>query len=219
VIQELQIKGESMKKLVAIGLATLSFSALADSHRGFWHKQGMEERREPASGESMKQMFEFNVDSVVAAALSFDKSKVKGEEADNDSKASISLNYAYGVAPLVQLGARLNYFNGIYGSNDLEGMDFSIGGILNNMDDFTQSAYISLYLGAGWSQDFGSKVRDDLRLSTLAVGKRFTLDQFGLKHVTYSPEVALKNISSTTGEGLDYSQSVELRVLQFSVFF
>jgi hypothetical protein len=179
----------------------------------------MEESREPASGESMKQMFEFNVDSVVAAAMSFDKSKVKGEEADNDSKAKISLNYAYGIAPMVQLGARLNYFNGIYGSNDLESMDFSVGAILNNMEDFTQAAYISLYLGAGWSQDFGSKVRDDLRLSTLAVGKRFGLDQFGLKHVTYSPEVALKNISSTTSQGLEYSQSLELRVLQFSVFF
>ena len=211
-----QHKGDSMKKILALGLATLSFSALADFRRDSKFMQKMETN---SATEGVRHMFEFNVDSILGAAMSFDKSKVKGSDASNDTKANVSLNYAYGIAPLFQLGMRFNYFNGISGSSETENLDFSVGGILNNMEDFKQSAYVSLYLGAGWSQDFGANSRDDLRFATIAVGKRFPLDQFGLKHVTYTPEVAIKNVTSTTSSGLDYSQSVQLRVLQFSVFF
>jgi hypothetical protein len=42
---------------------------------------------------------------------------------------------------------------------------------------------------------------------------------FGVKHISYTPEVALQTINSTTNDSLDYSQSLEFRFLQFSVFF
>lgn len=208
-----------MKKLIALGLATLSFSAFANFRRESRFMQRMEAHRTPAAMEGVRHMFEFNVDSVLAGALAFENSKVKGSDATNDSRANLSLNYAYGIAPLLQVGGRMNYFSGMSGANDYENFDLSVGAILNNMEDFTQSAYLSLYVGAGYAEQFGPNTRDDLRFATLAVGKRFQLNNIGLKHVTYSPEIAVKNVSSTNNEALDYSQSLEFRFLQFSVFF
>jgi hypothetical protein len=79
---------------------------------------------------------------------------------------------------------------------------------------------VSLFLGLGYQQQFGNNgSRDDLRLATVAMGKRFPLTMFGLKHVSFTPEVALKTLNSTTNDSLDYSQSLEFRLLQFSVFF
>ena len=208
-----------MKKLIALGLATLSFSALADFRRESRFMQRMEAHRTPAAAEGVRNMFEFNVDSVLAGALAFENSKVQGSDATNDSRANLSLNYAYGIAPLLQLGGRLNYFSGKSGANDYENFDLSIGATLNTIEDFTDAAYVSLYLGAGFAEEFGPNTRDDLRFATLAVGKRFQLNNIGLKHVTYSPEIAVKNVSSTTSRALDYSQSLQFRFLQFSVFF
>lgn len=206
-----------MKKIFTLGLAFLSFPALANYQQDSSFIQKME--RLPAAAEGVRHMFEFNVDSVLAGAFSFDKSKVRGSSPDNDTKANLSLNYAYGLASFLQVGTRFNYFSGISGGSDVENFDISIGGILNNKEDFTQTAYLSLYLGAGFAQDFGATTRDDLRFATLALGKRLPLSRWGLKNVTYTPEVAVQSISSTNDSGLDYSQSLEFRFLQFSVFF
>lgn len=206
-----------MKKIFTLGLALLSFSALANYQQDSSFMQKME--RMPAAAEGMRHMFEFNVDSVLSGAISFEKSKIKGSGADNDTKANLSFNYAYGIASFLQVGTRFNYFSGIAGGSDLENFEISFGGILNTMEDFTQSAYLSLYFGAGWAQDFGGSTRDDLRLVTMALGKRLPLDRWGLKNVTYTPEIALKSVTSTNDSSLDYSQALELRFLQFSVFF
>jgi hypothetical protein len=208
-----------MKKILVLGLMVLSFSAMADFRRESRFMQRMESDRTPASVEGVRNMFEFNADSILAASLAFDNSKVQGSDAKNDSRANVSLNYAMGVTSMIQLGARVNYFSGLSGSNDHENFDFSVGGILNTEEDFAQASYLSLYVGAGWAEEFGPNTRDDLRFATLAVGKRFKLDQMGIKHVTYSPEIAVKNVSSTTGRALDYSQSLQFRILQFSVFY
>ena len=213
-----------MKKILALSLALLSGSAFAQDAQD--KNQKMETGgtdRVPAAAEGMRYMFEFNADSMLNGVLSFDKSKVNGSDSDTDTKANISLNYAYGVAPQLQIASRINYFNGISGNGDLENFDFSIGA--NNSSSKTEFAltteagYVSLYFGAGWSQDFGAGTRDDLRISTLAIGRRIPLTTWGLKHVTYTPEVAMKSVNSTTGEGLDYSTSLQFRFLQFSVFF
>lgn len=201
-----------MKKIFALSLAILSFPALANT-------QQMETARMPAAAEGVRHMFEFNIESILAGAISFDKSKVKGNDSDNDTKANLALNYAYGVAPFLQVGTRFNYFSGISGGSDVENLDIAFGGILNNMEDFTTAGYVSLYLGFGTAQDFGASTRDDLRFGTLAIGKRFPLDRMGLKHVTYTPEIAAKLVNSTNDSGLDYSQSLEFRFLQFSLFF
>lgn len=201
-----------MKKIFGLALALLCFPAFAFNPQ-------METERTPAAGEGVQHMFEFNIDSILAGAVSFDKSKVKGTSSDNDTKANLSLNYAYGVAPLLQVASRFNYFSGISGGSDIENFDLSLGGILNNKEDFTTAGYVSLYVGAGWTQNFGASTRDDLRFASVALGKRFPLEVMGIKHVTYTPEVAVKMANSTNDSGLDYSQSLEFRFLQFSVFF
>lgn len=202
-----------MKKIFALGLAVLCFPAFA------YAGQQMETQRMPAAMEGVQHMFEFNLDSVLAGALSFDKTKVSGSDADNDTKLDLVFNYAYGVAPFLQVATRFNYLSGVSGGSDVENFNIEFGGILNSMEDFTNAGYVSIYLGSGWAQDFGASTRDDLRSATLALGKRMPLERMGLKHVTYTPELAVKTVNSTNNSGLDYSQSLEFRFLQFSVFF
>ena len=100
-----------------------------------------------------------------------------------------------------------------------------VGVIANSNSDFTQAAYLSAFVGMGYNQNFSKptattrRFRDDLRTGTLALGKRVPLDRWGIKHVVYSPEVALTFTNSTTDESFDYRQAVELRLFQFSAFF
>lgn len=191
-----------------------------DTGRGAGSERDGKELVLPLARQGRRHMFEFNIDSTLKAALSFERNKVKGSDAENESNAALSLNYAYGIHRLVQAGFRLNYFSGVNGNTDIENMDVSIGAILNSEEDFTRSMFAALYLGAGWAQQFGNGTsRDDLRFTTLSVGKRMPLEGFGLEHVTWTPEIALKTTNSTTDSTLDYSQSLEFRILQFSVFF
>lgn len=167
-----------------------------------------------------QHMLEFTPQTMESAVLSFDRIKTRGADADSGTNLDFDMNYAYKVHRLIQAGVRFNYMSGLSGANQGESMSAQIGGIVNMMEDFTNSPYASLFLGAGFEQKFGSAgSRDDLRLSTLAVGKRFNLERWGVKHVTYSPEIALQMIDSTNSESIDYSQSLQFRLLQFSVFF
>ncbi len=176
------------------------------------------------SSSGSRHMFEFNADSVLKGILSFDKSKTRGSEADNDTQLDISLNYAYSLPtmPMLQLGGRLNYDKGtMAGRGDLEDYSAEVGAILNLSADLRNALYASLYLGLGWANTYGgaNSGTDEILTSTLAVGKRFGMDAWGIKHLTYTPELALENINSTTGSSLEYSQNLQFRFLQFSVFF
>lgn len=201
-----------MKKIFALGLTLLAGSALAQDTGGA--------TRVPAAAEGMRHMFEFNLDSVEAAALSFDKIKTKGQEADNGTNLDLSLNYAYGVTSQIQAAARFEYFSGVETSVDEERFGLAVGAIYNFSEDFLNTLYTSAYLGLGFAQQFGANdARDELRNVSFSVGRRFPLDMFGVKHVVYSPEVSLQFVNSTTNESLDYSHSLQFKVLQFSVFF
>jgi hypothetical protein len=169
-------------------------------------------------------MFEFNADSVLQGVLSFDKSKTRGNSADNDTQLGLNLNYAYSIPtmPRLQIGGRLNYEKGTEGGRgDFEDYSAQVGAIVNMWDDLRDSPYASLYVGYGWDNTYGVSEgrKDEVLTSTLAVGKRFALDRWGIKHLTYTPEIALQNMNSTTGSALEYSQNIQLRFLQFSVFF
>lgn len=170
-------------------------------------------------------MFEFNADSIIQGVLSFDKSKTRGSAADNDTTLNTDLNYAYSLEnmPRIQLGGRVSYFKGaVAGRGDAEDYGVQVGIIGNHTNDLQNSYYASLYLGMDWANSYGSSTssrRDEVLLSTIALGKRFSLQEMGIKHLTYTPEIALQNKSSTTGSSLEYSQNIQLRFLQFSVFF
>ena len=199
-----------MKTIFALGAALLLMGSAFAQNGGV--------------GAGYKHMFEFNADSVMRGIFSFDKSKTPGNASDNDTQLDLRLNYAYALEqlPRIQLGGRVNYLKDTNTSGDIENYGFQVGAILNHSADLQNSIYASLYLGMIWNQVYGSasgNTMDEVMQSTLAVGKRFSLDQWGIKHLTYTPEIALQNQNSTTGGNLDYSQSLQFRFLQFAVFF
>ena len=185
----------------------------------------MEEHRTPASDSGSLSMFEFNADSVLGGFFSLDQSKTRGSSADNDIELNLNLNYAYQLSsyPRMQLGWRFDYLKDTNSTGDIENWGLQIGAIYNNSADLQNSMYASLYLGMGWDHAYGAasggNSSNENMISTIAVGRRYSLDRMGVKHLTYSPEVALQNRNATTGGALEYSQSLQIRFLQFSVFF
>lgn len=216
-----------MKKILAIAALVLLNSAQAQSNDGsesFWGtSMGTGQSEASGSGGGNRHMFEFGADSSVFGLLSFDKSKTRGNESDDDTQLNLDLNYAYSLPmyPRLQLGARGLYLKDVNSLGDQENWGAQVGAIFNLSDDLQSSAYASLYLGMLWNHDYGSSQAgdDEVRIGTVAVGKRFNLERWGLKHVTYSPEVALQTRNSTTSSSFDYSQDLQIRFLQFSVFF
>lgn len=221
-------KGVPMKKFVTTALALMSLSAFGDSHHyrsHFREKQKMEENRSPSSQDESLSMFEFNADSVLGGYFSLDQSKTRGSSVDNDIELNLNLNYAYQLMSQqrLQLGWRLDYLKDTNSSGDMENWGLQIGAIYNQSTDLQNTMYTSLYLGMGWDHTYGASSggnsSNENMISTLAVGRRYSMDKMGLKHLTYSPEVAFQNRNATTGGALEYSQSLQFRFLQFSVFF
>jgi hypothetical protein len=171
-----------------------------------------------------RHMFEFNADSILQGVLSFEKSKTRGNKSDNDTQLDLKLNYAYSIPtmPRLQVGGRLNYVKGTEaGRGDLEDYGAQVGAIVNMWSDLRNSPYASLYVGLDWANTYGGTAgrKDEVLRSTLAVGKRYSLERWGISSLTYTPEVALENINSTTGSNVEYVQNIQFRFLQFSVFF
>ncbi len=169
-------------------------------------------------------MFEFNADSVLQGVLGFNRSKTKGESADNDSVVDLDLNYAYSLPqmPRIQVGARVMYNIGSEAAmGDFENYGMQIGAIYNHSADLRNSIYLSLYGGLAWYNRYGagSTPDDEVISSTLALGKRISLENWGINHLVYTPEIALHSENSTTGSTIEYTQNLELRFLQFSLFF
>jgi|GEM_PF-1208312 hypothetical protein len=217
-----------MKKFMAMILAAMSLSSVADSHYSHSHsrlKQKMEETRNPASEDGSLSMFEFNADSVLGGYFSLDQSKTRGSSVDNDIELNLNLNYAYQLSSYrrMQLGWRFDYLKDTNSSGDIENWGLQVGAIYNNSTDLQNTMYASLYLGMGWDHSYGAasggNSSTENMISTIALGRRYSLDRMGVKHLTYSPEIALQNRNATTGGALEYSQSLQFRFLQFSVFF
>ncbi len=175
------------------------------------------------SSTGTKHMFDFNADSVLRGVLSFGKSKLPGEDSDSDIQMDVRLNYAYQLdsMPQLQLGTRLDYLKDTASAGDIENWGIQIGGIWNQSTDLLNTMYASLYLGMLWNKEYGPGVgeNDEVLYSTLALGRRYSMEKWGVKHLTYTPEIAFQNRNSTNGGDFSYTQSLELRFLQFSVFF
>ena len=225
-----------MKERLVLGLALITSTTLAQSYDSSnsqnnmtdsaynsgmdSDEQNMGDRTLQLAEAGSRHMFEFNIDSAIAAAISFDKIKTKGRDSDNDTNYNLKLNYFFGVHRFLQLGARFEYFKGLGAVEDIENMNLDVGGYWNFDEDFSRAIFIGGFVGGGYAQQFGNDAsRDDLRSATVSIGKRFPLDRWGIKHVTWTPELAFKFINSTTDESIDYSQSAQLRFLQFSVLF
>jgi hypothetical protein len=174
-----------------------------------------------AYADGSRHMIEFNADSILLAKFALNSSKTNGRDSSSDTQATLSGGYAYSLLskPQLQLGGRVNYTKAT-AANDVENYGFEVGAIWNFTPDLLNSFYTSIYTGLQWNHTYGNqKTTDENRLLTLAAGKRFSLDRFGIKHLTYSPEIAFANQNSSTNSNVEYSQSLEFRVLQFSVLF
>lgn len=201
-----------MKKILTLAVASLfNFGAYAQS------------------ANNPKHMINFAVDDLFLGTLNFDSSKARGQKSDNDTQLGLDLNYAYQLPMLrnLQVGAKVNYQKGAEaGRGDYEDYGADVGAYWNfqfkgNELDLKNSYYASLFVGYGWNNNYGSENGDDDEFfqSTAAIGKRFSLENWGIDYLTYTPEVALQSINSKTGGALEYSQSLQLRFLQFSVLF
>lgn len=169
--------------------------------------------------QARNHMIDFNADSIVQGALNVGKTKNRGSHADNGTDLKLLLNYAYKVAPKLQVGVRTNYVKDSTKLNS-EGWGMDVGAIWNFQEDMMNTAYASFYLGMQWDNTYGALASsDEIRRATLAVGKRFDMKVFGIDHVTWSPEIALQSLNSTTASALDYATNIQFRFLQFSVLF
>ena len=180
------------------------------------------------SANNPKHMINFQVDDLFLGSVNFDSSKSRGQDNDTDTQINLDLNYAYALPNLrnLQVGAKVNYEKGTEsGRGDFEDYGGDIGAIWNfqfrgNELDLNNSMYVSAFIGYGWDNTYTDGNDDDeVFRTTAALGKRFSLERWGVDYLTYSPEIALQSINSKTGGALEYSQSLQLRFLQFSVLF
>lgn len=181
-------------------------------------------------GRDMKHMLTFDADSIIQGVWSFQKSKTPGRSADNDSALKLNLNYFYSLDrhPNLQVGGGVNYAKTTNSNGDNENYGFKLGAIYNMSENLTQAFYGKVLVGMDWNRQYGAtgasggkagNALDEVLNWTLAVGKRMSLAQFGIKHLTYTPEIAWTNSNSTTGGNFEYNQAIEFRFLQFAVFF
>lgn len=179
------------------------------------------EKQEASVQEGQKHMIEFNANSIPTLIWSFTKDKTKGTASENDSDIALDMNYAYTIHPNFQVGGRLNYFTGISGNNDQENLLLQAVGWFNTKaGDLQNSPFLSLAVGGGYAQTYGEAgTRDDLLNAAITAGKRFGMDRWGVKHLTWTPEVALTSSNSTNNDSFDYRQALEFRFLQFSVIW
>ena len=200
-----------MKKILTLAVASLfSLGAYAQS------------ASEP------NHMINFQVDDLFLGSLNFDSAKARGQDSDNDTQLNLDLNYAYALPMLrnLQVGAKVNYEKGTEGGRgDFEDYGADAGAYWNfqwggKQLDLKNSLYASLFVGYGWDNNYTGDLDDDeVFRTTAALGKRFSLERWGIDYLTYTPEVALQSINSKTGGALEYSQSIQVRFLQFSVLF
>lgn len=211
-----------MKKILALVAALSIGSAYAQTSGtggmgGMMNVEGQGQKAE----QGQRHMIEFNTQALPSLVYSLTKDKAKGTSSNNDGDITLGFNYAYTIHPNIQVGGRFNYMTGINGNNDTEQMDLQAGGWFNTKaGDLQNSPYISALIGAGYAHTFGANGgRDDLIMGTVALGKRFSLERFGVQHVTWTPEVAFTNVNSTADESFDYRQATEFRLVQFSVIW
>jgi len=185
-----------MKFVVALVLSTFAFSALAQKH-----------------------MVNFDLGEVYGA-LTWSKSKEKGESVNEDRTRVLSVNYAYTLLPYLQVGGKVNY--GINSASDSSSEDygFQVGAIYNHGADIRSSYYASLYLGMQWDNNYGSFHSHGEEVSTtVAVGKRFPLSFVNLENVVYSPEISWNQTTPTKSSDIQWEQDLSIKFLNFSVFF
>jgi hypothetical protein len=176
----------------------------------------------PALAQSQKHMILFDADSILQGAWSLSRVKEKGSGPDSESQLNLRLNYFYTVPKLKQLqvGGAFLYQKDTGLTGNFENYGGQIGAIWNFDKNLEKALYLKGLVGLTWNNEYGANSNSDEQYNlTAAVGKRFSLADYGLRHVTWTPEIAYTAKDSTTKGDFDYSSAIEFRFLQFSVLF
>ena len=168
---------------------------------------------------AQKHMVNFDAGEIVGA-LRWDSSKEKGSSSTEDKMRGLTLNYAYTLTSYLQVGAKVNYFRNSGDGYTQEDYGFQVGAIYNHGSDIRSAYYASLYTGMDWQNAYeAGGSRDEILKTTVAVGKRFPLSFVNLENVVYSPELAWESLNPTKSSSTEWTQSLAVKFLNFSVFF
>ena len=189
-----------MKALLALLIAAFSLSAVAQKH-----------------------MIEFNGDAFTFGKLSFRSDKSPGANSSEVKSRFVFVNYAYTIAPQIQVGTHVNYSKFKGDGFSQESYQVLAGAIYNFESDLRKSLYTSLYAGWEWDHDYTSpSSHDENFITKLSAGKRIPLSMFNLENVTYTPEVSFITTNRTKKTGTsstEWAQELSFKFLQFSIFF
>lgn len=170
---------------------------------------------------AQKHMVEFNADSVTLGTFNFSNSKDRGQDSSENKIWALSGNYAHSVTDHIQAGTQFSYTKfHTASSGHSENLEILVGGIYNLDTDFRKSFYASVYAGWEWGHSTKPNASTEDFVSKFGLGKRIPLSMFNLENVTYSPEVAFKSTNSTKSSSTtEWTQDLQIKFLQFSVFF
>lgn len=176
----------------------------------------------PAFAASQKHMILFDADSILQGAWNITQVKEKGEDSNSESELNLRLNYFYTVPRIkqLQIGGAFLYEKDTGLRGNFENYGAQAGAIWNFNKNLEEAVYLKGLVGLLWNNEYGKNSNSDEQYNiTAGVGKRFSLADYGLRHVTWTPEVAYVVKDSTTKADFDYSSALEFRFLQFSVLF
>lgn len=177
-----------------------------------------------ASAFAQKHMVQVGTDNTTIGNLSWESSKTRGSNSTEDKSAYIFANYAMTLTDHIQAGVKANYSKfkfGGSGNGSSEQYGIQVGGVYNLNSDLKNALYASLYLGWDWGRQTYQNQGTEVFNTSVAIGKRFPLS-FISENVTYSPEIAYVSKDHTKSEGqfgTQWSQAIEFRIVQFSIFF
>lgn len=157
----------------------------------------------------------------------------------NILKSNLSLNYAYRLSERWQLGVFLSHSdevrdfqttNGKKGKVKSFTWHYGLSGIYNFSSDFFNSYYSALTLSIfNHEEEFthGSpyySLEDDRQaeILELTLGKRFSLKNFNISNISYSPDLTVFVANSHkdfNDDGIDHSTGLIIRLLKFDILF
>jgi hypothetical protein len=170
---------------------------------------------------AQKHMVQIGTDNTTIGNLSWQSEKTRGSNSEEQKAYYVFANYAMTLTDHLQAGAKVELSKFTFGDSASNTLGLQVGGIYNLNTDFRKSLYASLYVGWDWGHEVDDDFEDsrtEAFSSTLAVGQRFPLT-FISENVTYSPEIAYVTTNPTKSSDTEWTQSLEFRILQFSVFF
>lgn len=193
-----------------------------------------------AEGDQPKHIFTIGTDgfgwSGLATTFDWDKEK-SGVEENTYSEGNLKLNYSYVFLNRLMLGAEIMVKTEESEAKDTAGnketseestTEFGISLGYNFNEDLFNSWWIKGTLGSG---DFESKEEDSTSTTeleygytsfTLSVGKRISLDSWGLKNFSYNPSIAFTS-GTVSGDaedaGLEKFSHLKLEIIKVDILF